>query len=82
MGRRRRRRRQIQQAQPGASPAPAAPQPAQDQAAPQTDESGPEAAPTNFRRNIWLLVVIIAVVAAAWLAGVIARAHLFGPPAP
>ena len=27
------------------------------------------AAPTDFRRNIWLLLVIIGVVLAAWLAG-------------
>ena len=34
----------------------------------QPDTGEMEAAPTSFRRNIWVLVVIVAVVLAAWIA--------------
>jgi len=41
-----------------------------------------DVAPTDFRRNVWLLVVILAVVALAWLANVVADLGLFQQSAP
>ena len=41
-----------------------------------------DVAPTDFGRNVWLLVAILAVVALAWLANVIADLGLFQPSAP
>ena len=37
------------------------------------EEELPEAAPTDFRRNLWLLYVMVAVVVVAWLASLLAR---------
>jgi hypothetical protein len=41
-----------------------------------------DVAPTDFRRNVWLLVVILAVVALAWIANVVTDLGLFQPASP
>lgn len=42
------------------------PETSKDQAA-ESPEHLPEAAPTDYRRNVWILIVMIAVVLLAWI---------------
>ncbi len=60
-------------------PQPAAVQPHAEQSVPQEPEGPqvPEAAPTDFRRNIYLFVIILAVVVLAWVVSL-----LYKPSAP
>ena len=65
----RKKRRKHKGEQPPEAGAEAPPEGA---SAPGEDDAVPDAAPTQYRRNVWLLIVIVLGVLAAWLANLFA----------